>query len=308
MNPTVGIVVPARNAGRFLARTLESVAAQTVADWRCVVVVNASADDTADVAARFACEDGRFRVVESGESGVSRARNLGTAAVADLGFTALLDADDSYEPDALAVLLDALGDGPDRPGTHGVASFVDEAGDPHPDPPTDRNRRFVAEGGRLRELDPGEPTDRRALATWPCVVTPGTTLLRTSAVAAAGGFDPSLRIGEDWHFWHRLARRGPLAFVPRPTVRYRLHAGGANGAWDRPLQLARARRAIRADAASWPELPEHAAYCREAARVVRRHLSRAHAAAALDSLRHARVLPAAKCLAAAGANGLLARV
>ena len=78
---TVTGVVTAFNDERFLDDCLDSVRRQSYADWRIVVVDDASTDATAAVAARHARDDDRIEVVRHGvNAGLSAARNLGRCA------------------------------------------------------------------------------------------------------------------------------------------------------------------------------------------------------------------------------------
>ena len=59
----VSIIVPAYNAEKFLAATIQSVLAQSVADWELVVVNDGSTDQTGTIAEKFSRLDKRIRVV-----------------------------------------------------------------------------------------------------------------------------------------------------------------------------------------------------------------------------------------------------
>ena len=47
---------------------------------------------------------------------------------------------------------------------------------------------------------------------------------RRSLFDEIGGFDESLRIGEDYDLWLRASRVTPILRLPRPTALYRMHA------------------------------------------------------------------------------------
>jgi len=53
-----------------------------------------------------------------------------------------------------------------------------------------------------------------------------TGMVHREAFEAVGGMDDSLRTGEDYDLWLRLAERFQAAYVPRPLCHYRMHAGG----------------------------------------------------------------------------------
>jgi peptidoglycan/xylan/chitin deacetylase (PgdA/CDA1 family) len=89
--------------------------------------------------------------------------------------------------------------------------------------------RTAPDGTVLQTVVPGYSGDlfpilaeRNAFAIHTCLV-------RRARVAAAAGFDDSLRIGEDWDLWQRLARSGlRFGHVPEALARYRMRPGSAS--------------------------------------------------------------------------------
>jgi glycosyltransferase involved in cell wall biosynthesis len=100
----VSIVIPAYNAERFIAETLQSALAQKVEDKEIIAIDDGSTDGTPAVLRGFGdairCETGPNR-------GASAARNRGTA-LARGRYLQYLDADDVLEPDAVAKRIAAL--------------------------------------------------------------------------------------------------------------------------------------------------------------------------------------------------------
>jgi glycosyltransferase involved in cell wall biosynthesis len=100
MGPLVGIsiVIPARNAGKTIGETLESVRAQSYPGWEVIVVVDdGSEDDTAGIAEGHASADDRIRVVTGRGEGASAARNQGIEQ-AQFDHLLFLDSDDLISP------------------------------------------------------------------------------------------------------------------------------------------------------------------------------------------------------------------
>lgn len=60
--PLVSVVVPFYNEERFLAECLDSIQAQSYANWECVAVNNCSTDLSPEIARRYAASDPRIRV------------------------------------------------------------------------------------------------------------------------------------------------------------------------------------------------------------------------------------------------------
>lgn len=101
----VSIIIAAKDAGAFIHVALASVLAQTLSDFEVIVINDGSRDTTGDVVRQFQQDDPRVMLLENKIStGVSGARNRGLAAASG-EWIALLDADDEFAPDRLAVLV-----------------------------------------------------------------------------------------------------------------------------------------------------------------------------------------------------------
>lgn len=92
--PLVTVVVPTYNEQRFVGETIESVKRQSYTNFECIVVDDASTDDSVLVAWRAIAGDPRFRVVRHmSNGGLSASRNTGIRLA--LGtYVTFLDADD----------------------------------------------------------------------------------------------------------------------------------------------------------------------------------------------------------------------
>lgn len=103
MAETFTVVLPFYNEERFLGATLESLAAQTRAPDRMVLVDNASTDASPAIARAFAAAHPALNVevVHEERAGKASALALGLAGVRE-GLVATCDADTYYPPDYLA--------------------------------------------------------------------------------------------------------------------------------------------------------------------------------------------------------------
>ena len=238
-HPKISVIIPAYNAARFLAETIDSVRAQTEQRWELLIVDDGSTDNTNALACLAAARDARIRVLRRANSGVSAARNTGLAAAdTSTEFVVFLDADDVWEPRALETLLRTLSNCPDVLAAHGLAVAVDAQGqllDPgvleqH------QQQRYGIDAGRLALWPRERPTTFAVEAVTERIITPGTVLLRRAALnalreaeAQTDIFDPKLSLWEDWDLWLRLTRLGDMAFVDSPVLRYRRHEANLSG-------------------------------------------------------------------------------
>jgi glycosyltransferase involved in cell wall biosynthesis len=103
----VSVLMPVHNQAAFLPRALDSLTAQTPADWELIIVDDGSDDATPRVLASLA-RDARVRVVRLPENrGMGAALNVALAE-ATAPLVAYLPADDVYHAGHLASLADAL--------------------------------------------------------------------------------------------------------------------------------------------------------------------------------------------------------
>jgi glycosyltransferase involved in cell wall biosynthesis len=108
--PHISVIVPAWNAAASIANAIASVLDQSDVDLECVVVDDASTDDTIAVVQGMQARDPRLVLVRSAANGgCSVARNLGLG-IARGEWLAFLDADDRLLPGGLAAMLRAATD------------------------------------------------------------------------------------------------------------------------------------------------------------------------------------------------------
>jgi len=219
--PRVSVVVPAYNAGRYIAATLRSIQAQTLHDFEVVVVDDGSTDDTPQVVQPFLA-DSRFTLVHQANGGLVAARNAGLSRARG-PFVAFLDADDAWRPTLLERAMVAMRD--PRVGLyHGDALTIDEAG---------------REGGpiatqRWRNLDDAW---RKILLRQEHVVCP-TNVVRRAALPDPAFDERFNRLGaEDRDLWLSILAAGWTHHYDREVVAlYRTHAGSMSRQTSRMLQ------------------------------------------------------------------------
>jgi glycosyltransferase involved in cell wall biosynthesis len=191
----VSVVIPAYNAARWIDRSLTSVLAQTVTPVEIIVVDDGSVDETADLMQRYATT---VRYIRQSNSGPSVARNRGIRE-ARSPWIAFLDADDEWLPDKMEAQLAILRDRPDLKWCGSACRIVENGKEPPRCPATEKVGRPTAET---------ELHYFAALLDWVLFVTSG-FVVRRSVFDEVGGFDATLRSGEDVDLWCRVALRHP---------------------------------------------------------------------------------------------------
>lgn len=205
--PEVSVIIPCYNHGRYLPHAVNSVLAQTFADWEAIIVDDGSTDDTRQVAAQFT--DPRVRYIYQKNRGLSAARNTGIRA-AQGKYLAFLDADDEWEPEFLAVCLAALSAQNTLAAVVTLARFIDENG-----------RMLPRVGGRVVGVQ-----ELRSRLLEGGFFPVHAVLVKAEAVRSAGLLDERLTSVEDWDLWLRItANGGQMRTIPQPLARYRVVTG-----------------------------------------------------------------------------------
>jgi glycosyltransferase involved in cell wall biosynthesis len=218
----VSIVIPVHNYGRFLGDALDSVLAQTIADWECIVVDDGSTDDSASVASSYVNRDSRFTLIRQQQRGVSAARNAGLGRASG-AFIQFLDADDRLHPTKLERHVAFLSAHPETDIVYGeVTFFRTEAPDV----------AMHSLGGRLsRSLMArvhGADEALRKLEHYN-IMPINAALVRRTLFDRVGTFDETSRGCEDWDLWLRAAIAGAgFDFEDDgPVASVRAHGGSA---------------------------------------------------------------------------------
>lgn len=201
--PLVSVVLPTRDRAALLPRALESVMGQTLSDWECLVIDDASSDETPRLMERLTARDPRIRYLPlERRRGAAGARNHGIRHSRGR-YVALLDSDDEWMAEKLALQAAALEEGDDRLG--GVTCGV----------------RFVSLSGRERDRCPSARAEIQGeiLARNP-VGSPSRVMVRRACFERVGTFDEDFPAYGDRDMWVRIARRYRWGRVPRILVRY----------------------------------------------------------------------------------------
>ena len=103
--PQFSIIIPCYNAGQWIRRTIDSVLAQTCADFEIIAVDDGSKDDT--LIQLQSINDPRVIILNKENGGVSSARNMGLRK-ANGRWVTFIDADDTVESYMLEELQKAI--------------------------------------------------------------------------------------------------------------------------------------------------------------------------------------------------------
>jgi len=195
----ISVVIPVHDGARFIGEALACVHAQEYPELEVIVVDDGSTDDLDAALAEVAHP---FRLVRQANQGAAAARNAGIAA-AQHDWVAFLDVDDLWPPGVLRLLAQHLILHPDVPVVHGDIATLYPSEDGGP-----------SDGGGW-VVGPSEDD------VFPFIICAG--LYRRDIFDRVGGFDASLRYGEDTEWFVRLRLRHPSVMIPDVIVHRRRH-------------------------------------------------------------------------------------
>ena len=96
---TVSVIMPCHNGEKYLRQAVDSVLAQTYADWELLIIDDASTDGSVAIAGEYCAKDSRIKLLHTKcSTGMpATTRNVGIEAAAGR-FIAFLDCDDQWAP------------------------------------------------------------------------------------------------------------------------------------------------------------------------------------------------------------------
>ena len=216
--PAVSVCVPTYNYGRFLRDCIESVLAQTLADWELVITDDASSDDTEAIVTRYAAADARVRYVRNPER-LGMTGNLRRAAGLGRGrYLKMLCADDWLAPGCLGALHGLMEAHP--------AAVLATAAEIHTDA-EGRPLRVQFLFGKPLSVFTGEAMLDR-MARGQGFGGNSSFFIRAEAYHGVGGYDATVKYASDYDLAARLCRTGDYLHTDEPLFYGRHHAAASS--------------------------------------------------------------------------------
>lgn len=208
---SISVIVPAYNAGKWIVRTLDSIANQTLSPLEIIVVDDASTDDTPVRVLNWLRNSNQNNVhlhrFDSNQ-GVAAARNFGLH-LSTCQYVAFMDADDTWSPSKLKLQYEYLIQNP----------LVIAVGC---DYTTQRD------GIAIQEVS--VDWSRHSMWEWLTLCRPGmlltsTFLVKREFALSIDGFDETLSTAADTDFALRLSALGSFGQVSQSLAQYHLSEG-----------------------------------------------------------------------------------
>jgi glycosyltransferase involved in cell wall biosynthesis len=206
--PEVSVVMTTFNVSSFVGDALRSALDQTFRSIEVVVVDDGSTDATTDIVRGF--DDPRLRLIEGPHCG--RCRSLNTAVEAARGdFLAMLDGDDIWYPEKLALQVAHMRSNPNVELTFSWSRVIDQNG-LDTGLTSRRWRGPISFGQLLKDY---------------VILNGSSVVIRRDSFLRAGPFDESMDGCVDYDASLRLALLGPgkVVCIPAYLTGYRRRSG-----------------------------------------------------------------------------------
>ena len=192
MTPVISIVLPCYNGAGFLAQSIDSVLAQTYANWELIIVNDCSKDNSLEIMQRYANEDSRIRIINN-------EHNLKLPGALNRGFQEArgkyltwTSHDNSMGPTMLEEFVNYLDANPDKGlVTACYAAFS------------------LKTGEQLYEVHHPDPQLHLPLYNCVCYA----FMYRREVLDTVGDYDTSLFLVEDYDYWVRIWQKYPVGKI-----------------------------------------------------------------------------------------------
>lgn len=192
MTPSTTIVLPCYNGADFLAQSIDSVVAQTFADWELILVNDCSTDNSLEIMQRYASADSRIRIINN-------EHNLKLPGALNRGFREAkgkyltwTSHDNRMAPTMLEEFVNYLDNNPDKGlVTACYAAFS------------------LKTGETLYEVHHPDPQLHLPLFNCVCYA----FMYRREVLETVGDYDTTLFLVEDYDYWVRIWQKYPVGKI-----------------------------------------------------------------------------------------------
>jgi len=219
-SPLVSVVMPIYNVQDYLAKSVESVLAQSFTDFELILVDDGSTDASNLMAQMFAHKDKRIRLVKQKNRGLAGARNTGIYE-SEGKYVAFLDSDDLWHTEKLQQHVDLMEKNPDVGVSYSCSEFIDDQGE----------SIGLFQSPKMSDISEKDVLLRNPIGNGSVPIIRRATLHQIAFTKADGRvnfFDESLRQSEDIECWVRIisTTNWKFAGIDKPLTYYRVNDSG----------------------------------------------------------------------------------
>ena len=194
----LSVILPTHNRCQMACRAARSILTQRLQNFELIVIDDGSTEDMSELRELLATVGARYQ--RTVHSGVAQARNYGVS-LASGRWLAFLDSDDVWLPDKLQAQQDYFLAHSQVRICQCKEQWI-------------RNGRFV--NPRDIHRMPNGEAFRQSLEL--CCISPSSVAMERSLFDQVGGFDPAMRVCEDYDLWLRITSTEPVGLIEEVLV------------------------------------------------------------------------------------------
>jgi len=238
--PIVTVVMPVFNTEKYVKASVQSVLAQSFADFELLIIDDQGTDASMEICRRFS--DPRIRIISQENRGLAGARNTGIRNAIGQ-YIAFLDSDDLWHPEKLKRHVAHLDAAADVGVSYAASLMIDDDG----------NELSIIQKPKLHAVDAATVFTRNPVGNGSAPVIRRDTLDAIAHHSERTGeenyFDETFRQSEDIECWIRIALTTDWRFegIVGSLTYYRINSGGLSANTIRQFETwLRVRTKVRA--------------------------------------------------------------
>lgn len=224
MQAQLSICIPTYNQAQYISQCLESLRAQSFANYSVYICDDASTDDTAEQVSPFIDSDPRleYSLNQVNLGAVKNAEHC--TQKADTKLVTIFQSDDYYLNNRfLEQAVELFRDNPELQMVIGNCTYVTDDGQPFQVNQLYPEDRLLEGRDALHDL-------LLLGGFWPSAA-----IFRLDTFKKIGGFMASSGVGQDLHCAFRMCLQGKVAYLSEPSVAARWHANSISVRYQRQL-------------------------------------------------------------------------
>jgi glycosyltransferase involved in cell wall biosynthesis len=200
------IIIPLYNKAPYVEKAIQSVLTQTYEEFELIVIDDGSNDGSLEKIQKF--RSSKVQIISQENQGVSITRNNGVK-LAKYDYIAFLDADDWWESTFLQEMKKVIEEYPNA-GIYASSYYKIKNG-----------KRIPANIGVEDSFESGVINYFRVYSTtlW-MPLTSISVVIPKEVFVYENGFNSSLKLGEDFDLWIRIAQKYPVVFINKLLAYY----------------------------------------------------------------------------------------